>query len=767
MSVRKDGAVTLAIMLLIGVLVVQWLPTLPSRWFCLALAAMSLSAGIFAPRWRRLAWCAFGFAWACWRGGMAMDARLPRELEGMDVRIVGRVIDLPSIRDDATGFLMAIESARLGERDLALRGRLRVNWYDDAPSSLSPCSRWQLIVRLKRPRGLMNPGGSDGERSALERGIVATGYVRNDPDNSVLQVGHCIDGIRAAISNAIARRVNDPRDAALLQAFAVGDTRGLTQRDWAVARANGIPHLLAISGFHVGVAAVFGVWLAKLLYMLWPTIALRIPRLPVQAASALLAAGVYSALAGFGLPTVRTLLMIAVVALARGLRRAPNGLQSLALALFVVVLFDPLSVLAAGFWLSFVGVAFLMLCMTNRGHGMRGFVQDLTSTQLLMTVSLLPLTMWFFGQASLVGALSNLVAVPFVSFVIVPCTLASMLLLGMCPPLASPVLWVAGHLAHAQWWLLDEMAKWPGALWYLPEVRLWALLLAMLGTLWLFMPRGVPMRWMGGLLFLPLLLPIRDMPARGGFQLWALDVGQGLSVLVRTEHHALVYDAGAKFPSDFDMGEAAVLPSLHALGIRQLDLLVASHADNDHSGGVPAVAAEYPEAERYSGEPERLTLPMKPCVPGQSWSWDGVVVSVLPSGAAGAPANDRSCVLLVEGSGGRALLTGDITAHIEPTVAAAIPPGPPLVLSVPHHGSRTSSSSAFLAGTKPALALISSGWRNRFGHPHPLIVKRYEDAGIPWLNTATGGAIEVDFPPDAAPYVAARWRQRQSRYWRE
>ncbi|RAO75107.1 DNA internalization-related competence protein ComEC/Rec2 [Dyella jiangningensis] len=764
---RKDGAVTPAIMLLIGVLMVQWLPTLPPRWFCLALAAVSLSTGVLAPRWRWLAWCAFGVAWACWRGGMAMDARLPRELEGMNVRIVGRVIDLPSVRDDATGFLMTIDSATLGERDLALRGRLRVNWYNGAPPSLSPCSRWQLVVRLKRPRGLMNPGGADAERSSLERGIVATGYVRDDPDNGLLTVSRCVDGIRAAISGAIAARVQDTRDAALLQAFAVGDIRGLTPRDWAVARANGIPHLLAISGFHVGVAAVFGVWLARLFYVIWPTLALRVPRVPVQAASALLVAGIYSALAGFGLPTVRTLLMIAVVALARALRRAPNGLQSLALALFVVLLFDPLCVLAAGFWLSFVGVAFLMVCMTNRGDGPRGFVKELGSTQLLMTVSLLPLTMWFFGQASLVGALSNLVAVPFVSFVIVPCTLVSMILLGICPPLASPVLWLAAHLAHAQWWLLDAMATWPGALWYLPEVRLWALLLAMLGAFWLFMPRGVPVRWLGGLLFLPLLLPIRDLPAHGGFQLWGLDVGQGLSVLVRTEHHALVYDAGARFPSDFDMGEVAVLPSLHALGIRRLDVLIASHADNDHSGGIPAVAAEYPDAERYSGEPERLTLPMKPCTPGQSWSWDGVTVSVLPSGATDGPANDRSCVLLVEGRGGRALLTGDITSRIEPTVLAAIPPGPPLVLTVPHHGSRTSSSAAFLAGTDPTLALISSGWRNRFGHPHPLVVKRYEDAGIPWLNSATSGAIEVNFPPDAAPYVATRWRQRQSRYWRE
>jgi competence protein ComEC len=753
-------------MLMIGVLAVQWLPVLPPRWFCVVLAGLSLGIAVSSSRGRWLLWCALGVAWACWRGSLAMDARLPRELEGMDVLVVGRIVDLPSIREDATGFLMAVESASLGDRRLDLRGRLRVNWYKDAPEMV-PCSRWQLVVRLKRPRGLVNPGGADSERSALERGIVATGYVRDDPDHRSLQSGPCIDGLRAAISSAIARRVGDARDAALLQAFAVGDTRGLTPHDWKVARANGIPHLLAISGFHVGVAAVFGVWLARLLYAIAPALALRMPRLPVQAASALLTAGVYSALAGFGLPTVRTLLMIAVVALARAWRRAPDGLQSLALALFVVLLFDPLSVLSAGFWLSFVGVAFLMVCMAHHGRGWRGFVQELGSTQLLMTIALLPLTMWFFGQASLVGALSNLVAVPFVSFVIVPCSLASMVLLGLCPPLASPVLWLAGRLAHAQWWLLDEMAAWPGALWYLPQVRLWALLLAMLGAFWLFTPRGTPMRWLGGLLFLPLLLPTRDLPAHGGFQLWALDVGQGLAVLVRTEHHALVYDAGARFPSDFDLGEAAVLPTMRALGIRRLDLLVASHADNDHAGGIPAVAAEYPGAERYAGEPDRMTLPMEPCAPGQAWSWDGVTVSVLPSGRVGGPANDRSCVLLVEGSGGRALLTGDITSRVEPAVAAAIPPGPPLVLSVPHHGSRTSSSPAFLAGTQPILALVSSGWRNRFHHPHPLVVKRYEDAGVPWLNTATCGAIELAFPPDAPPYLVQCWRQRPSRYWRE
>jgi competence protein ComEC len=517
----------------------------------------------------------------------------------------------------------------------------------------------------------------------------------------------------------------------------------------------------------VGVAALFGIWLARLLYWVFSALALRVPRPPSQAALALFAAGIYSALAGFGLPTVRTMLMIGVVALARCLRRQPTGLQSLAMALVVVLLFDPLSVLAAGFWLSFVGVAFLMLCLTTRGRGLRGFLHELSAGQLVMTLALLPLTMWFFGEASLVGALSNLIAVPFVSFVIVPCTLLGMLLLGLCPPLAAPMLWLAGMLTHLQWWLLERMATWPGAHWYLPDVRLGALLLATLGALWLFTPRGVPMRWLGVLLLLPLLLPPRSPLGEGAFQLWVLDVGQGLAVLLRTQNHALVYDAGARYPSDLDLGEAVVLRSMRGIGMRRLDVLVASHADNDHAGGVPAVARAFPDAQRYSGEPERLPLPMAACEVGLSWVWDSVTVRVLPSGAASASSNDRSCVLLVEGRGGRALLAGDISARVEPTVASAVAPGLPLVLSVPHHGSRGSSSTPFITAIQPTLALVSSGWRNRFGHPHPLVIRRYDDAGVPWLNTARSGAIQVDFPADAPPRVISQERQQQSRYWRE
>ena len=312
------------------------------------------------------------------------------------------------------------------------------------------------------------------------------------------------------------------------------------------------------------------------------------------------------------------------------------------------------------------------------------------------------------------------------------------------------------------------MALWPGANWYLPSMQYSALLLALVGALWLFMPRGVPLRWLGTLLFLPLLYPPRTLPGEGAFQASVLDVGQGLSVLVRTHNHALVYDAGARYPSGFDLGEAVVLPALHAQGIRHLDMLMISHGDNDHAGGARAVAAAFPQAVRYAGEPARMRVPMKQCTAGQTWHWDGVTFRVLSPVRGGiAHDNDNSCVLLVEGRGGRLLLTGDISSSVEPEVVAQLGAGRAPILLVPHHGSKTSSSDAFIRAVQPPLAVVSAGWHNRFGHPKPEVVKRYAEAGVPLFNTAIQGAIRLDFPAVGPPQRQPGWRLQHRRYWRE
>jgi len=230
----------------------------------------------------------------------------------------------------------------------------------------------------------------------------------------------------------------------------------------------------------------------------------------------------------------------------------------------------------------------------------------------------------------------------------------------------------------------------------------------------------------------------------------------------------LLYDTGARYPSGFDLGEAAVLPAIHALDIARLDVLMVSHADNDHAGGAAAVVAAFPQAQRYAGEPERMPVPMTPCETGQGWTWDDVRFRVLgPAVGAGGKGNDRSCVLLVEGAGGRLLLTGDITSKVEPAVAAALGDGPSPVLLVPHHGSKTSSDADFIDAVDPPFAIVSAGWRNRFGHPKPEVMARYAEAGVPVLNTADSGAIGVDFPVASPARVSGRWRLRDPRYWRE
>ena len=764
------GAVSTALALLMGISAVQWLPALPSRWLVGAVAVCALISARYLPRIRWFAIGLLGFTWAAWFGGTAMESRLPKAWEGQDFQVTGRVVGLAQTKADATNVLFRIEHAARDGQTVPWQGLARISWYDQPTAEPEPCSRWQLLLRLRRPRGTVNPGGADSERSALAHGIAAVGYVRSDSSNMRESTATwCLDRLRGSLADGIQARVHDPHDAALLRAFTVGDTRGLEQHDWDVARANGISHLLAISGFHVGVAAVFGAWLCTAVYWLWPALGLRWPHAQTQALFALASASAYGALAGFGMPTVRTVMMIAAFALARCSRRAAGAGHTLAIAMIAILLVNPTAVLEAGFWLSFVGVTFLILCMEAKGRGLRAFLRELTLGQLVMTLALLPLTLWFFGEASLVGALSNLVAVPFVSFVIVPCALFGMLLLMLCPPLATPVLRMAEWLTHAQWWLLEQTATWPGAQWYLPTVTPSALLFATLGAIWLFMPRGVPMRALGAMLFLPLLWPTRHRPDVDAFQAWMLDVGQGLSVVVRTREHALVYDAGARYPSEFDLGTAVVIPSLHALGIDKLDMLMVSHADNDHAGGAPAVAAAFPTARRYSGEPARMRLPMEQCQAGQQWEWDGVRFHVLSPVAASsnAAANDLSCVLLIEGRAGRLLLTGDIAMNTEPLVAASLEPGPRPVLQVPHHGSNGSSSADFIATIQPELAVVSAGWRNRFGHPRPEVVQRYAAAGVPLLNTAVDGAVQLDFPATAPAYVGARWRLLHRRYWRE
>jgi competence protein ComEC len=749
-----------AVALLGGVTLACGLPRLPAEGLSWGLASAGLLMWIALARWRWLAAFVFGLAWACLQGGWAMQQRIPAALEGADLVVQGRVNGLPQAAERSLRFDFVAESG-LEHAEVLAGKTLRLSWYGEAPE-LQPGSRWQLRLRLKRPRGVINPGGFDFERYALERRLAATGYVRESLDNREIGAGGGIDGLRQRLSDVIAKTVATPR-ARFVQALALGDTRMLTERDWEILRATGIAHLIAISGFHVGLVAGFGALLIRLMYRAWPRLGLRLALPQAAALAALVFAGGYTALAGFALPTVRTWLMLAAALLAVLSRRRFDAWQAVALSLIAVLLVDPLSVLGAGFWLSFLGVAWLLWCLP---HERKLSLRNLLSAQGVMSLSLLPLTVWFFGQASIVGPLANLIAVPWVSGVVVPLALIGTALCMVFEPLGVPFFEASGWTMQLLWWGLEAASHWRGALAYLAQPDALTFGLALLGAFWLLLPRGVPGKPLAALLFLPLLWPARELPAHGEAEVWLLDVGQGLSVVVRTRDHVLLYDAGPAYAGGLDLGDAAVVPALRAMGVTKLHTYVESHGDNDHAGGSDAVLRAFAPDRLFASDPERATA--QPCVTGEHWEWNGVHFRFLhPPPHFPYLKNDSSCVLRVEAAGASLLLPGDISETVEARLVREQRDALPAeVLIVPHHGSRTSSSAQFIAAVGPELALIGAGHHNRFDLPRPDVVQRYIDSGSAVLDSAASGAIRFELGPEHRSLPIA-WREATPRFWRE
>lgn len=751
--------------LLAGVLVVQLFPRLPHPAIALGIGLLGLM--LWARAWRgRVAGAALaGLALACLHGQASLSTQLPPGLSGTELRIEGRVTGLPMVETDATRFEFRVTS---GEGPAAvLKGRtLRLGWYarpGEHIPDIEPGSRWRLRVKLRPPRGLVNPGGFDFERRALEQRIAATGHVREPESARELAVGSGLDHLRAALSARIAAAVPDGK-ARFVAALALGDTRTLSDHDWDVLRATGLTHLIAISGFHVGLVAGFGALLGQGVYRIVPGLGRRWPRPQGTAAAALLLAAAYTALAGFALPTVRTLLMIAAVLLAR-LARRPQGLpEAFAFSLLAVLVADPLSVLTPGFWLSFLGVAWLIWCLPQSRED--GMIKPFLQSQGIAVLGLLPLTVWFFSQASLPGPLVNLVGIPWISLVVVPLSLLGLAAAPFSDTAAALCWQAAGELMRWLWWGLEWVAGWPAALVWLPEPSLLAIGLALLGAFWLLLPRGVPGKALAALLLLPMLWPAIERPAHGEADLALFDVGQGLSLLVRTRHHSLLYDAGPAMPRGLDLGEAVVVPALRALGQTRLDLLMLSHGDNDHAGGAGAVARAMRPARTLA--PAGWARPgMEACEAGQAWEWDGVRFTVLhPTPFFPYLRNDSSCVLRIDTAGASALLPGDIGRHVEARLAKL----PPMqiradLLLVPHHGSDTSSSLDFLAAVRPQLGLVPVGHDNRFRLPKPIVLGRYERYAVPLHDSAGSGAIHLRLG-EGGLQLRQRLRQDRPRYWR-
>ncbi|MDR0181643.1 DNA internalization-related competence protein ComEC/Rec2 [Lysobacter sp. UC] len=755
-----------ALSFLAGVCTCLWLPWLVPWWLSLiflCVAGRCLWRGVQSSRLREIVpgWWLAGMALAGLHAAHALALQLPAAPARHDAVVTGRILDLPEHEPRRTRFLFRVDD---NVADARLRGRdLRLAWYEDDParrSALRAGQHWRFDVRLRAPRGLRNPGGADAEKFAMAQRLSAMGYVRSPGTARLLASAHGVDAWRDGMSERIATGVHRP-SSRFVRALALGDVRGLADADWTVLRANGLTHLIAISGFHVGLVAGFFALFVRAAWWTWPNLARRVPAPIAAAAASVVGAALYTAMAGFALPTVRTALMIAIVAGLRGLRRRIPAGECLALAAFAMLLVDPLSALSAGFWLSFAGVAWLLWCLPeNDGSAVRDFL----SAQGVASLGLLPVAAILFGQASLAGPLANLVAVPWWSLAVVPLSLFGLGLESLHAGAGEWAWKLAAWCFDLSWPLFEWLAASPLSLWWLPESRWFALPLALLGAFWLLLPRGTPGKSLAALLWLPLLWPDRRLPAPGEAELLVIDVGQGQSVLVRTARHTLLVDMGPAVPDGFDAGERAVIPVLHALGVPRLDAAVVSHGDNDHAGGWPAVAALYSAPRLFA--PEGIHLPgSRPCLAGAGWTWDGVRFRFLhPPLDFPYLGNESSCVLRIEAEARSALIAGDIGEVIERRLVRERPADVQAdVVLVAHHGSGGSSDPAFVAATGATQALVSTGHGNRFGHPRPFVVERWQRAGAAVHDTAMAGALRVRLGRDGVD-VEAR-RQAHPRLW--
>ncbi len=735
--------------------------------------------------------CGLGFFYAAWFAQHRLSDHLPAEWQGKDIEVIGVVAEMPRLHERGLRFVFDVEQVLTP--DATIPPHILLATYNSARNdilTLHAGERWQLTVRLKQPHGSSNPHGFDFEAWMLERKLRASGYIRPKPvlspvegglnrrlDERVKTPAYLIESMRENVRDSFQKTLGDAPYAGVLTALAIGDQASIPASQWQVFTRTGVNHLMSISGLHITMLA--GLVFA-LTYWLWRRSVWLTHRLPARKAAilaGLLVAFGYALLAGYGVPAQRTVYMLATIAAALWLSRTVAPSQLLCAALLVVLLLDPWAVLSPGFWLSFGAVALIFYITAHRLHRSH-WLMEYGRVQWAMSIGLIPPLLALFQQVSLVSPIANAFAIPLVSLIVVPLTLLGALL---------PFDWIL-HLAHQVMALCMAALEWlnslPDTVWTQHAPPAWSIVVGMVGVLWLLLPRGFPARWMGLLLLLPMFLVLPASPPQGALRLVIFDVGQGLSVVAQTHNHALLYDTGPDFSGEADSGNRILIPSLQAQGIAQLDGLMLTHDDSDHTGGARSILQSMPVGWLSSSLPDdspilqqatpTLTLPqgergLLRCVDGQTWEWDGVRFEVLhPATESYAQEkirdNNRSCVLKISTGKNSVLLAADIEKDAEwrllqnhaDKLSATL-------LVVPHHGSKTSSTEQFVEAVQPRYAVFTVGYRNRYGHPKPEVVERYRATGSELLRSDEDGAIVVEM--DAQKFTVERYRKTHARYW--
>ncbi|WP_255530860.1 DNA internalization-related competence protein ComEC/Rec2 [Polynucleobacter sp. UB-Piko-W3] len=801
------------------------MPKLPLYWMsvCFLLGMIFLFlAYIGKPQshFRKLAIFAFvfvlGFAWNARYAENRLHNILSPEMEGKELTIEGRVAALPQGNSGGAKFAFEVDDVTG-----ALPWRIYLSWQPawrspQAIPEIVPGQRWKLKVKLKRPYGSLNPYTFDFERWSFHQDFGASGSVRSGELLSARDIGLTDFELRIELARwELRKKIQsmlpaDARYAGVMIALVMGDQNAIEQDDWRIFNATGIGHLISISGLHVTMLAGVGASIVAFIWRrrFWP---LLIPVGKVAAIAGFLTAFIYAWLAGFQIPAQRTMYMVGVVAYALWSGRNPRSFDIWWWALAFVLLIDPMAPYTPGFWLSFGAVAAILFAMGN-SSGLLGIptgkelevhwiyritqaLREACRVQAVVTIALLPFTLYWFYQVSVVSPLANAFAIPLVSYVVTPLAIAGALL----PEFIGRWLILLAHMAME--WLaiaLDWMASWNWSVVWAPQPEWWVLSLSGIGIIYAIRPGSLIDDWkiraLALALSIPLFIPLLSLSisnptalAEGEFRATVLDIGQGTAVLLETANKKLLYDTGPIQGKKDDAGQRVILPYLRGRGIDQIDRMVISHSDSDHVGGAATLLKQIQFDSMMGSLPSNNLLLQNlqarkvlsiPCRFGQRWIWDRVEFTVwhpsedtLFEDQYSRKPNEMSCVLEVRNQNASFWLTGDVEKQAEAEMVERLNYSrlaemgdKQLIFMAPHHGSKTSSSLDLLKSLKPYQAFAQNGYRNRYGHPHPTVSARYQDLNIPFYQTPITGAQIWTFKNHTQPSTQF-WRHDINRLW--
>lgn len=712
----------------LGALLKLWLRSSAFQWVLLALMFIA------------------GFGWMVIHVGRIMQWSLPVELEGKNLLVMGKINSIPEVKNNNLSFVFALKQLQVLDAQQHVTTTetikkpvlLRLSWYAGS-NSLHVGDQWQLLIRLKPPRGFLNEVGFDYQKWLCAQGIRATGYVINNGPNRFLTASPIdapIDAVRTHLSRAVAAALSNRPLCGLIQALAVGVRTSINEAQWKVLRGTGTNHLFAIAGLHIGFVLSVVYFLVGLLWPRLGRLALLLPTTQVAAFCGLCAAVTYSALAGFSLPTQRAVFMTTVLLLATFFRKNLASWSSWSVALILLLLCDPLTVLSESFWLSFSAVALIIYGMGGRIHA-KGWWWHWGRVQWVMAVGLIPISLLFFQQVALTSFIANAIAIPWTGFIILPLSLLGDLLWLVWPSIADFFWRLAEYALEGLWPILQLCAAKDGLQWQTYIYNPLILITAIITVILFLAPRGIPSRWLSLVWGLPLVFYHVPGPKNGELWFTLLDVGQGVTAIARTQTHVLIYAVGSHTNARLDSTAAVVIPYLQYHRLHTVDVLLTNDVMDQPSMMQSIQAAGFSVRQIFT--PAQTLYPASVCMAGQNWQWDGVGFQILYSATGN---KSGSCMLRMTAGTHSILLTGNIDQQTEdnlvrttPTLLAST------ILLAPRSGNTKSSTANFVAAVRPQFVLFATGYHNRFGLPDQGVVARYKMLNALVYNTAEVGAI--------------------------